>query len=88
MNIDIFTINNYNNVRGRTISPNKANSRTASMSLSISSEPYYEKIEHFNNLSDEEFRKPVNSSQLSYNDNRGEGNQVSKVTDQENRVRQ
>ena len=58
------------------------------MSLSISSEPYYEKIEHFNNLSDEEFGKPVNSSQLSYNDNRGEGNQVSKVTDQENRMRQ
>jgi len=43
MNIDIFTINNYNNVRGITISPNKANSRTASMYLSISSEPYYEK---------------------------------------------
>ena len=87
MDIDIFTINNYDNVRRRKMSPIKTNLRTASMSLSILSKPYHEKIEHFNNLSDEEFREPVNSFQLSYNNNRREENQVSKTTDQETRAR-
>jgi len=80
MDIDIFTINNYNDVRKITISPSKANLRIASMSSSILSELYYEKIKYFNNLSNE-FRKPVNSSQLSYDNNRREENQISKATD-------
>ena len=80
MDIDIFTINNYNDVRRITISPSKANLRIASMSSSILSELYHEKIEYFNNLSNE-FRKPVNSSQLSYDNNRREENQISKATD-------
>jgi len=71
MDIDIFTINNYNNVRKITISPSKANLRTASISLSILSALYHEKIEYFNDLSNE-FRKPVNSFQLSYDNNRRE----------------
>jgi len=81
MNINIFTINNYNNIRRRTMSSSKANSRTASMSLSILSELYHEKVEHFNDLPNEEFRKPVDSFQLSYGNNRREENQVSKTTD-------
>ena len=80
MDIDIFTINNYNDVRKITISSSKANLRIASMSSSILSELYHEKIEYFNNLSNE-FRKPVNSSQLSYDNNRREENQISKATD-------
>jgi len=72
IDIDIFTVNNYDNVRGRTMSSSKANSRTTLMSLSISSEPYYENMEHFNDLPNKEFREPVNSFQLSYDNNRGE----------------
>jgi len=59
MDIDIFTVNNYDNVRKRTISPSKASLRTASISLSILSELYHEKMEHFNNLSYKEFREPI-----------------------------
>ena len=32
------------------------------MSSSVSTEPYHEKMERFNDLPDEEFREPVNSS--------------------------
>jgi len=81
MDIDIFTVNNYDDIRKRIMSPSKASLRTASMSLSVLSEPYYEKMEHFNNFSYKEFREPVNSFQLSYNNNKGKENQVSKTTD-------
>jgi len=52
----------------------KVSLRTASMSLSVLSELYHEKMEHFNNLSYKEFREPVNSFSLSYNNNKKEGN--------------
>jgi len=74
MDIDILTVNKYDNVRGRTMFLIKANLRTTSMSSNVLSKPYHEKIEHFNDLSDKEFRKPIDSSQLSYNDNRGNRN--------------
>ena len=57
------------------------------MSLSVSSEPYYKKMEWFNNLTDKEFREFVNSSQLLYNNNGGKGNQISKATNYEDRAR-
>ena len=87
MDIDSY-IDNYDNIRGRTSSPSKAGSRSASMSSSILLEPYCEKMEHYNDLPDEDFRELVNSSQLFYNDNSKEGNQVSKATDQKPKERQ
>ena len=87
MDINNFNVNNYDNVRERTMFSNKANLRTASMSLSVSSEPYYKKMEWFNNLTDKEFREFVNSSQLLYNNNGGKGNQISKATNYEDRAR-
>ena len=87
IDINNFTINNYNNVRRRTMSLSKANSRTALMSLSVFFKLYYEKIEYFNNLLDKKFRETIDSSQLSYNNNMEEGNQVSKVTNHENKMR-
>ena len=87
MDINNFNVNNYDNVRERTMFSNKANLRTASMSSSVSSEPYYKKMEWFNNLTDKEFREFINSSQLLYNNNRGKGNQISKATNYEDSAR-
>ena len=44
-------------------------------------------MEQFNDLFDEEFRELVDSFQLSYNDNRGKINQISKITNHEDSTR-
>ena len=55
-------VDNYDDVRGRSPSSINVSSRNAS------SIPYYERIVINNNIPDEEFRKPIDSSQLSYKD--------------------
>ena len=55
-------VNNYNNVRGYTMTSNKTASRTVSMSLSEALVDYATKIEHLNNIPDNiETRDPINS---------------------------
>ena len=88
MDIDDFissNVDNYDDVRGHTMTSNKTSSRTVSMSLSKALVDYATKMEWLNNISDEdEFREPIDSSQLSY----AEKNeiQVSRATDHNNRA--
>ena len=83
---NIDNVNNYDDVRGCTMSSKKTSSRTVSMSLSEALVDYITRMECLNNVSDdEETRKPINSSQLSYAEYREV--QVSRATNYENRVR-
>jgi len=74
-------INNYDDIKGRKSSSSKASSRSTLISSSVSSQPYHKRMVLNNDLSDEEFVKPVNSSQLSYKDKSEERNTISKATD-------
>ena len=85
---EVMDIDNYNDIRRRKSSPNKASSRSAFISSSISFQPYYKRIVLNNDLSDEEIVEPVNSSQLSYKDKSKKRNTVSKATDYESTRRQ
>lgn len=89
MDIDNFSgrnVDNYDNVRGHTMTSNKMSSRTISMSSSEASVDYATRMEWLNNVpDDEETREPINSSQLSYTELKEI--QVSGATDQVNRVR-
>jgi len=60
--IDIDKVNNFDNVRGRFSSSSKVSSRSTSVSSSVSSILYHERIVINNDLSDEEFKKPIDSS--------------------------
>ena len=85
MDIDDFNVSNsdnYDDVRGWMMSSNKTTSRMVSMSSSEASEEYTSRMEHLNNLpDDEEIREPIGSSQLFYVEGGGEGNPVSKAAD-------
>ena len=70
-----------NIIRGRSTSSSKASSRNSSVTSNVSSIPYYERMEINNNLPDEDLRDPIDSSQLSYKDDVGEGNSVRKAAD-------
>ena len=89
MNIDDFNISNvdnYDNVRKYTMSSNKTASRMVSISSSKISVNYATRMEHLNNISDnEKTREPIDSSQLSYVEYRKI--QVSGVTNHENRAK-
>ena len=89
MDVDDFgsrNVNNYDDVRGRTMTSNKTSSRTVSMSSSEALVDYATKLECLNNvLDDEETREPIDNSQLSYAEPKEI--QVSGATDHENRVR-
>ena len=87
MDINDYNVNNYNDVRRWTISCSKANSRIVSISSSKASKPYHAKIKQLNNLTNKEFRDPINSSQLSYSNQREREIQVSRATDHKNRMR-
>jgi len=63
MNIDI------NIIRGRFASSSKLNLREFSILSNASSSLYYERIEENNNLLDEDIWNPIDSSQLSYEEN-------------------
>ena len=70
MDIDnIFGSNadNYDDVRGHTMTSNKLSSKTVSISSSKALVDYATKMEHLNDFSEnKETRELVNSSQLSY----------------------
>ena len=74
MDIDDFVssnVDNYDEVRGRTMTSNKNPSRTISMTSSKASMNYTIRIERLNNVSEETaHKKPIDSSQLSYVDNK------------------
>ena len=64
-------------------------SRSVSIVSNILSEPYYQKMEQFNDLPNNMIVDPIDYSQLSYNNkNGGEGNLVSKTADPNNAKKQ
>jgi len=69
MEIDIDNVNNYDDVRRKSHSLSNVSSRSVSIILKASSRPYHEKIVINNDLPNEEFVKPIDSSQLSYHGN-------------------
>ena len=77
---DVMNINNYSDVRERTHFTSKASFRSALISSSVLSQPYYKKIVLNNDLSNEDFREPVDKFQLSYKDNSKEINLIRKAT--------
>jgi len=85
---EVMDINNYNNVRGKKSSSSKASSRSALISSSVSSQPYHKRMVLNNDLPDEEFVEPVNSSQQSYKDKSKKINTISKATDHKSTGRQ
>ena len=68
MVINIDKVGNFNNVRRRSSFSSKVFFRSTSSIL------YHKRIVINNNLSDEEFKEPIDSSQLSYKDNSQERN--------------
>ena len=87
-NFNVGNIDNYDNIRGYIMSSNKAASRMVSMSSSKTSEDYTTRVEHLNNIPDnEKTRELINSSQLSYTEQEKMEIQVSKATNYENRVK-
>jgi len=87
IDIDNCNVDNYDDVRGQTLSHSKSNSRMVLMSSSEALEPYCVKIEQLNDLSDFLVRESIDSSQLLYDNQRKGEIQVSRATDYENRVR-
>ena len=83
MDIDDFVnknVDNYNDAKGYSITPNKTTSRTISMSLSKASVDYATRIEWLNDISEKvETRDPINSLQLSYTEPKKI--QINKTTD-------
>ena len=70
--IDINTtkkVNNYDNARERSSSSSFVSSRSTSVESKASSIPYYKRIVIQNDLLDEEFKEPIDCSQLPYNNN-------------------
>jgi len=67
--------------RERNNSPSNASSRCSLVLLKASFIPYFERMEIKNSLPDEDIVEPINSSQLSYNNNNNKGNSVSRATD-------
>jgi len=65
LEMNINSINNYDNVRERTHSPSNISTRSTSVVSQASSLLYYERMVINNNLSDKKIVEPINSSQLS-----------------------
>ena len=62
-------VDNFDNARRRSPSSSNVSSRSASVELKASSIPYHERMVIQNNLLDEEFREPIDCSQLLYSNN-------------------
>ena len=62
-------VDNYDNTRRRSPFSNNISSRSASVESKASFIPYHERIVIYNDFSDKEFRKPINCSQLLYDNN-------------------
>jgi len=81
LEMDIDSINNYNDVRKKTYFLSNISTRSVSIVSQASFLPYYERMLINNNLSDKEIMEPIDSSQLSYSSNGQERNCNSMVTD-------
>ena len=81
LEIDINSINNYNDVRKRTYFLSNVSTRSMSIVSQASSLPYHERMLINNNLPDKEIIEPIDSSQLSYSGNSQERNCNSMATD-------
>ena len=79
--MDIDKVDNCDDIRRRSLSSNKVSSRSISISSSISSIPYHKRIVINNNFTNKEFKKSVDSSQLSYKSDSQGKNCVSMATD-------
>jgi len=77
----VMDINGIDSFRERNNSPRKASFRSSSVLSKALSIPYFEKIEIKNDLPSKDIVQPINSSQLSYNDNNSEGKSISRVTE-------
>ena len=78
--MDIDDIDFSANIRRRSHSSSRATTRSASLSSSAFFVPYHKRMKINNDLPDDNFKEPANSSQLSYKDNSQQENCVSKVT--------
>jgi len=78
--------NNYDEVRGRNSFTNKITSRDSSMSSSMSSVTYHERIAINNGMNVNKVMND-NSPTLSYEDEQEKALQVSKVAEQQSNIR-
>ena len=74
-------VDNYDNVRGRKPSFSNVSFRSSSVVSKTSTIPYHERMIINNNTPNEEFREPIDSSQLLYNDNSQINDHINKVID-------
>ena len=81
LEMDINSVDNYDDVRGRTHSPSNVSTRSVSVVSQASSLPYHERMVINNNLPDEDIVEPIDNSQLSYSGDGQGRNCVSVATD-------
>jgi len=74
-------VNNFDNVRKRSPSPSRVTSRSTCVVSKTFSILYYERMKIQNDFLEEELRKPINSSQLSYDNQHQEFHRVNMVID-------
>ena len=74
-------VDNFDNVRRRSPSPSRVTSRSTSIISKTSSIPYHKRMEIQNDFLEEELREPIDSSQLSYDDQHQESHRVNIVID-------
>jgi len=67
--MDVDDIDFSTNIRGRSHSSSKTITRSVSLSSSAFFVSYHKRMEINNNLPDDDFKEPANSSQLLYKDN-------------------
>ena len=79
LEMDINSINNYNDVRKRTYFLSNVSTRSVSIVSQASSLPYHERMLINNNLPDKEIMEPIDSSQLSYSGD-GQGRNCNSIT--------
>ena len=69
MDIDFNkNVDNFDNIRERSPSPSRVTLRSTFIISKTSSIPYHKRMEIQNKFLEEEFKKLINSSQLSYDD--------------------
>ena len=74
-------VDNFNDVRRRRSFPNSISSRSTLVMSKAFTIPYHKRIEIQNDFSNKEFREPINSSQLSYDNKSQESYHVNIAID-------
>jgi len=80
LEMDIDSVNSYDNVRKRTHSPSNVSTKSVSVVSQASSLLYHKRMVINNNLSDKEIMESIDSSQLSYSSDSQERNHDSVTT--------